>query len=438
MTTTGSSTSTALPHDHKPGTARAALSYRNFRILFIGTALSSIGTWMQNFSLPAYVDSRTGSASLVGLLVFVQLGPLLLLSIPAGMLADRLDRTRLVIAMQSTMMTLSIVLSVLVWRDAPLWTLFGAQLALGIANTVNAPAFSASIPMLVARRDLPGAISLNSAMINATRILGPAIAALLAAIGFSISQLFLVNSATYLFLIVPLFFVSLPQATGGLAERGWRKLMSGINVVRQRRVLSRSLLTMFMFSLVCLPYIGLFPSVARLNFGIEATGGSYKLLYIVWGAGAFLGVLAVGTWLSNFDTRRLIPLGMLSFAVFLGVFSLMSSVTYALPVAAALGFVYFMSATALSSVMQQNLADHERASAMPLWFMSFGGTIPVGNLVAGPIMDAVGARWVLGFGAVFAIFLAWWANLGRLGQDDFLPVAHGGEPFQPVNANRLF
>ncbi len=203
-------------------------------------------------------------------------------------------------------------------------------------------------------------------------------------------------------------------------------------------MLNRSLLTMFMFSLVCLPYIGLFPSVARLNFGIEATGGSYKLLYIVWGLGAFLGALAVGTWLSNFDTRRLIPLGMLSFAIFLGLFSMMSSVAMALPIAAALGFVYFMSATALSSVMQQNLADNERASAMPLWFMSFGGTIPIGNLIAGPIMDAVGARWVLAAGAAFAMFLAWWGDLRRLGADDFLPVEHGGEPFQPVNANRLF
>ena len=437
-TTTTEATDTHRRHPHQPGTARAALSYRGFRILFIGTALSSIGTWMQNFTLPAYIDSRTGSATLVGLLVFVQLGPLLLLSIPAGMLADRLNRTRLVIAMQSVMMILSIVLAVLVWRHAPLWTLFAAQLALGIANTVNAPAFSASIPMLVDRQDLAGAISLNSAMINGTRILGPAIAALLAAIGFSISQLFLVNSATYLFLIAPLFFIALPQASGDLPERGWRRLTSGINVVRGRRVLSRSLLTMFMFSLVCLPYIGLFPSVARLNFGIEATGGSYKLLYVVWGLGAFFGALAVGTWLANFDKRRLIPIGMLAFAIFLGIFSLMSSVLIALPFAAALGFVYFMSATALSSVLQQNLADHERASAMPLWFMAFGGTIPIGNLIAGPIMDAVGARWVLGFGAVFAVFLAWWANLGRLSERDFLPVEAGGEPFQPVNANRLF
>ena len=438
MTTTAPDTETPLPHHHMSGTARAALSYRNFRILFLGTALSSIGTWMQNFTLPAYVDSRTGSAALVGLLVFVQLGPLLLLSIPAGMLADRLNRTRLVISMQSVMMVMSIVLALLVWRDAPLWSLFAAQLALGIANTINAPAFSASIPMLVDRRDLPGAISLNSAMINGTRILGPAIAAGLAALGFSIAQLFLVNAATYIFLIVPLFFVKLPQTSGGLPERGWRKVMSGINIARRRRVLSRALLTMFMFSLFCLPYIGLFPSVARLNFGIDATGGSYKLLYVVWGLGAFFGALAVGTWLAHFDKRRLIPAGLLSFAVCMGAFSVMTSFAWALPVAAALGFVYFLTATALASVMQQNLADNERASAMPLWFMAFGGTVPVGNLIAGPIMDAVGARWVLAFGALAAVFLAWWGNLGHLDEDDFLPEDAGGEPFKPVNANRLF
>lgn len=426
-------------HPHRPGTARAALSYPAFRILFVGTALSSVGTWMQNFLLPAYLDARTGSASLVGLMVFVQLGPLLVLSIPAGLLADRLDRTRLVVAMQSVMLGMSVVLAGLVATDAPLWTVFAAQLVIGVANTVNAPAFSASIPMLVGRADLPGAVSLNSAMINGSRIAGPALAALLAAVGFSISQLFLVNAATYLFLIVPLLFaVRLPQVAGRATQQGWRKLTVGFGIVRSRRVLSRTLSTMFLFSLVCLPYIGLFPSVARLNFGLDPEGGEYKLLYIVWGLGAFFGALAVGTWLSHRDTRRLIPLGLLLFAICLATFAALGDWRIALPVAGALGFVYFMTATALASVMQRNLADHERASAMPLWFMAFGGTVPIGNLVAGPIMDAVGARWVLGVGAGFAVVLAMWANLAPLTEDDFLAVEDGGEPFVPVNANRLF
>jgi MFS family permease len=88
--------------------------------------------------------------------------------------------------------------------------------------------------------------------------------------------------------------------------------------------------------------------------------------------------------------------------------------------------------------MQRNLADNERALAMPIWFMAFGGTVPVGNLIAGPIIDAIGARWVLGFGAVFAVFLAWWSNLAHLDEEDFLAVEAGGDPFVPVNANRVF
>jgi MFS family permease len=402
-------------------------------------SLSSVGTWMQNFTLPAYVDGRTGSASLVGLLIFVQLGPLLLLSIPSGILADRFDRTRLVVSMQAVMMAMSIVLAVLVYRDAPLWTIFGAQLTIGIANTLNAPAFSASIPMLVDRRDLSGAISLNSAMINGTRIAGPALAALLAAVGFSLSQLFIVNAATYLFLIVPLVVsVRLPMPTGALPDRGWRRLGSGIRIVRRRGVLLRTLSTMFLFSLLCLPYVGLFPSVARLNFDLDPEGGEYKLLYIVWGLGAFFGALAVGTWLARRDTRRLIPLGLLLFAGAIATFALLDNWVLALPVAAALGFVYFMTATALASVMQRNLADEERSATMPLWFMAFGGTVPVGNVVFGPLMDAVGARWVLMIGAAGALGLAWWSDLKRLDEDDFLPVDVGGEPFRPVNANRLF
>ena len=433
------STTAPLPHQRTPGTARAALAYPEFRILFIGMSLSSIGTWMQNFTLPAYVDGRTGSATLVGLLIFAQLGPLLLLSIPSGILADRFDRTRLVIAMQAVMLVMSIVLAVLVFSDAALWTIFAAQLTIGIANTLNAPAFSASIPMLVDRRDLSGAISLNSAMINGTRIAGPALAALLAALGFSLAQLFIVNAVTYLFLIVPLAFsVRLPMPTGALPERGWRKLGSGLRIVRRRGVLLRTLSTMFLFSLLCLPYVGLFPSVARLNFGLDPEGGSYKLLYIVWGLGAFLGALAVGTWLARRDTRRLIPLGMLLFAAALGTFALLDNWILALPVAGALGFVYFMTATALASVMQRNLADTERSATMPLWFMAFGGTVPVGNVVFGPLMDAIGARWVLAMGAASALVLAWWSDLKRLDEGDFLPEDVGGEPFRPVNANRLF
>ena len=100
----------AVPHGFRPGSARAALAYPDFRRMWIGSFASNIGTWMQNVVLPAYVYERTGKASIVGLLVFAQLGPLLLLSIPAGVIADRFDRRRWLIAMQLVQLTFSVLL----------------------------------------------------------------------------------------------------------------------------------------------------------------------------------------------------------------------------------------------------------------------------------------------------------------------------------------
>ncbi|MET0457771.1 MAG: MFS transporter [Ilumatobacteraceae bacterium] len=412
----------ALPHPHRPGTARAAFSYRDFRLIWLGLFASNIGTWMQNFTLPAYVEHRTESATLVGLLVFMQLGPLLLLSIPAGVLADRFPRRPYLVVMQSVQLVFSVVLAVLVAGDAPLWTLFGAALLIGIGNALNAPAFQASVPLLVQRPDLAGAVSMNSVMVNASRVLGPALAAILALFGVTTSQLFLVNAATYLFLIAAIVLVHIPDVRGQHPEEGWRRLLTGLNIARGRTVLSRCLITMCVFSTVCLVYVGLFPSVARRNFGVDVDSAGYKLLYTTWGVGACLGALAVGTVLAHFDRRRLVVDGMLLFAVSLAGFAVVRSVTPAYPIAFVLGFAYFLTTTALITIFQENLADTERAVVMPLWFMAFGGSIPIGNLLFGPVIDAVGARWVLGLGVVFAIGLARWCDLRRLPPEAFLPL----------------
>ena len=407
----------ALPHTHRPGTARAALAYRDFRLIWLGLFASNVGTWMQNFTLPAYVEQRTGSASLVGLLVFTQLGPLLLLSIPAGVLADRYPRRPYLVVMQAMQLVFSVVLAALVAGDAPLSALFATSLVIGIANALNAPAFQASIPLLVQRPDLPGAVSLNSVMINASRVLGPALAAVLALAGVSTSQLFLVNAGTYLFLIAALFAVHVPDVRGTHPEHGWRRLLTGINIVRDRPVLARCLVTMCVFSVVCLVYVGLFPSVVRRNVDIDVDSTGYKLLYTTWGVGACLGALAVGTVLAGVDRRRLVVDGMLLFAVSLGGFAVVSSLGPAFPVAFVLGFAYFLTATSLITIFQENMADTERASVMPLWFMAFGGSVPIGNLLFGPVIDAIGARWVLGLGALVAVGLSWWSDLRRLAPD---------------------
>jgi len=399
----------------RPGSARAALGHAGFRRLWLGAFASNTGTWMQNVVLPAYLYARTGRASVVGLVVFAQLGPLLLLALPAGVIADRVDRRSWLIAMNAVQMVCAAVLFPLVAAEAPVWTIIGAQLGIGVASALSAPTYSAAIPALVGTRDLPGAISLNSVQLNGSRVVGPVIAAVLASWGMSTSQFFLVNAATYLFVLAALWGLRIPRAAPRPDEpRGWRQLAVGIQIVRSRPALSRVLLSLTTFSLLSLPYIGLFPAIAEMSFGVPARSSTFKWLYATWGLGAMLGALAVGTVFVGWDVRRLIRRSLAAFAVLLGLFAVADSVWEAFAVGFFLGAAYFATTTAMMTLIQSRLADHERGRVMSLWFMAFGGTVPVGNLVFGPVIDAIGARWVLGLGALWAAVLVWWCDVARL------------------------
>ena len=144
----------------------------------------------------------------------------------------------------------------------------------------------------------------------------------------------------------------------------------------------------------------------------------------------FFGAISVGTFLSQVDRKVLIHRGFLGFAVALGLFSQIRGPELAFPVGFVLGFFYFMTATAITTTLQLNMKNTERATVMPLWFMVFGGTVPIGNLVFGVVIEWVGARAVLGFGAGFALFLAWWVDLRRFPPSAFLAEEDGGEPFR--------
>jgi MFS family permease len=420
---TALSATTAAPtaaHRYPPGSPRAALSYPNFRWFWIGLFLSSIGTWMQNLALPAYIEERTHSATWVSVLVFAQLGPLLLLAIPGGMIADRVRPKPWLILCQSEQAVMCLVLAWFVARDASLWAIFGAQMAVGVGNALNAPASQASVPMMVDRRDLDGAVSLNSVMMNGSRVIGPAFAAVLGVWGVTTSQIFVVNAISFLFLIGILVVIEVPRAHSHHDAHGWRRALIGLQIARGRRVLSRILTSLCLFSLISLVFVALYPSVIRRNLHLAPEGTTYKWLYATWGFGALLGALAVSTFLRHADRLRLIVVGFAGFAVWLTVFAALRSVALAFPVAFLLGVCYFVAITAMATTFQANMHDGERASVMPLWIMAFGGTVTIGGLLFGPIIDAIGARWVLLFGAITALGLARWCDLRRLQPDDFL------------------
>ena len=406
---------------HKIGSARAAFHVRDFRRIWFGSFASNIGTWIQNVVLPVYVYARTGRASFVALLIFAQLGPLLLLSIPGGVIADRMDRKKFLISMQAVQLFCSLLLALFAANNSPIWMLFLAQLGVGVGNALNIPAWSAMLTSLVPPSDIAGAISLNSTVINGARVVGPIIVALLSQWNVTSSEFFAINAATYLFVIFALLSVKVPTIAFDTTA-GWRRFTFAFKIARERVVISRLILTLASFSLLSLPYVGLFPAIAQLNFGIESQSATYNWLYATWGLGACLGGLSVSTLFVDIDNRKLIRMGFASFAVSMMAFALAPNVELAFLTVFFLGAAYFFTTTAMQTVFASGLTPEIRARVMALWFMAFGGTVPIGNLIFGPLVDRYGSQWLLVLGSLWAVVLWWWCDIERLERNDSNPL----------------
>ncbi|HVF32872.1 MAG TPA: MFS transporter [Acidimicrobiales bacterium] len=407
---------------YAPGSARAALAQRPFRIVWLGSLASNVGTWMQNVALGAFAFELTGSSGFVALLGFAQLGPLLLLSIVGGLLADTIDRKWLLIGCQVQQMVLSFVLAVVVRQDSPSKTaLFGCVLALGIGNALNAPTLSAVLPQLVGRRDLAGAVSLQSVQLNLSRVVGPAIAGLVLPV-IGTSGVFAVNGVSYVFAIGSLLLVAIPRPYPSFGEQGLRKLVGGFVVARRDPLVRRCLLAITSISFFCLPFIGLLPVLAGRNLGLDVQGAGYGALFACFGLGAALGAIAVGTVLVHRSKATAVRVGLLLFGLSLGAFALLRSPPPAYPVVFLVGLFYFATVTSLSTVLQSHLDEGVRGRVMALWIMGFGGTVPFGLLTGGFVADRTSVTLVVLAGAAVALVLAAVTDV----RDDATRAAAGG------------
>lgn len=388
-----------------PGTARSAWSHPRFRTIYLGAFASNIGTWMQNVVLGALAYDLTGSGVFVGIVTAAQLGPLLLLSLVGGALADAVDRKKLLIVLSIAQAVGSLALAAVALADEPNRALLvGVVLAIGCGNALYAPTFSAVVPILVPRRDLAGAISLNSVQMNASRVVGPAIGSLIFA-NFGASFVFLINAVSYVFVIAALTRVPLPDppSTG---TQGLHRLLEGIRYARAHREVGQAIVVIFVFSLLALPFITQMPTLADENLGLAAKSEAYGLLYAAFGLGAVTGALSVGTLFAGRDKARLTRIGLVVFASLLSLFSLLRVPAPAYPAIFALGAAYFAVITSLSTVLQEHLDDSVRGKVMALWIMGFGGTVPFGGLAGGWIAERTSITTMVLIGAGVAVALA--------------------------------
>lgn len=412
-----------------PGTAMAAMRHRVFRIVFIGAFLSNVGTWMQNVVLGGFAYELTHSKSYVGLLIAAQLAPLLLLSLLGGWIADLVDRRKLIIWVSVEQLLFSLLLADIVRSPHPSQTLIALMvLAIGIGQAVYAPAYSAVLPSLVGPEDLSGAISLNSAQMNGSRVIGPAIGGLMLS-AFGPAWVFVGNAASYLFVIGSLLLVRFPvQSARRGTIKGFRQLLVGLEVARRDRVVRRALVTIFVFSAFALAFVGQLASIVEENLHESSTGTVYAFLYGTFGLGAMIGALSIGTVFAAWSKPRLVRINMVGYAVTLALFAVVRSPVPAFPVIAVLGFFYFGMITSLSTSLQERLDDSVRGRVMALWVMGFGGTVGAANYFLGSIMDATSVTAVLLANAVVALALYFYADVRVPDEDAPLVTLASLEP----------
>lgn len=374
--------------DFRPSGARAALRHRPFTVLWLGTFSSNIGTWMQNVALGALAYQLTHSATFVALIGFAQLAPILLLAAIGGALADMFDRRMLIVVTNAEQLVFSLVLAWVAYSPHPSQTtLFLTVLAIGIGNAMAGPPLSSLLPALVERDEISGAVSLFSTQMNLSRVVGPAIGGVILPFVHAWG-IFAINALTYLFAVAAALAV--PKAPAiARAGAGIRRVIAGFGVARRDPLVRRLLLTITVFSFVCLPWLGLMPVIAGVNLGLSTRGVPYGLLYATFGMGAAAGALAVGTVFAGSDRLKLSRRSLAAFAVLLALFAVLRSAGPAYPVVLLLGGAYFTTTTGMVTALQEHLDDAVRGRVMALWMMGFGGTVPLGLLAFGKVADVL-------------------------------------------------
>ncbi len=389
----------------KRGTARDAWSVPAFRRIYVASFLSNAGRWMQTAALGILGWEISESSTYLGALIFAQLGPMAILSLVGGSLADTGDRRWLLLGTQMWQMSWSFVLAAMVIDDAiGKGTLLVLVFVIGLGQGIYAPTFTSVLPSLAGRRNLSAAIAMNSAQINAARVIGPAIGGWLTSqVGFA--EVFAINAVTYLFVIGALWVTPLERAATAahsLADR----IFGGFKLAFRAPQVGRPLVTMTVFTFLCLPFIGQLPAIAEVNLGIDAQSASYGYFYALFGAGALGGALLSSTVLLQVARQRLLRGTFAGFAVSLGWLAFLEDITVAYAAVFCVGLCYFILPVTLNTAWQEHVDDSVRGRVAALWVLSFGGSVPIANVVAGPVVDATSLEAVMLFGASAALVLA--------------------------------
>jgi MFS family permease len=373
-----------------------SLKVRNYRLYFVGQIVSMSGTWMQSVAQAWLVLELTGSGIALGTVTALQFLPTLLLGPWGGLIADRVDKRKLLIWTQTASALLALALGVLVVTHVvTLWMVYALALGLGLVTMIDMPTRQTFVMEMVGREHVTNAVSLNGVIVNASRIVGPAVAgALIATVGVGIC--FLVNAGSYLAVIAGLYMMRTQELQrGAITTRQRGQLRAGLRYVWRTPELRTPLLLMAVVGAIAYNFSVLLPLMVR--FAFHAGAGAFGVLFSVMGAGAVVGGLAVAAW--GKATRRLLAGAALAMGGFLALAAVAPSLGFEMAAMLPVGVASTAFIAMSNSLLQLGATPEMRGRVMGLFAVVFLGTTPIGGPLVGWIAEQLGPRAALGIAA---------------------------------------
>jgi MFS family permease len=413
---------TTLAFALRARTFRSLRRHRNYRIFFTGQLVSLAGTWMQNVALAWLVIELSGSPLAIGALAFWRFVPFTIFGLVAGVVADRIESRKLVMATQAAAMVVSIALAVVTLTDTATLPLVYVLAALGgIALAFDAPGRQSLTFQMVGPRELPNAVALNSGLFNGSRVIGPAIAGLvIAAVGTGIC--FVLNAVSFLAVLSALAIVRAEELYPVAKDRsativgGLRRAASfAWNDPQLRLILS----VVTVVSTVGFNFHVLVPLLAAdtLHVGPEGFG----LLSATFGLGALVGALATASLRQA--SWRMFSIGTASFGVLVLLLAPVQNAYLAGFVLFGIGISFTLFTANANSLVQLTAPDHLRGRLIGLYLFAFLGLAPIGGLFAGWLADVGGTSLAFAVAGLTALATIGIANARRTSTADAVAAA---------------
>ena len=414
-----------------------ALQYRNYRLFFMGQIVSLVGTWMQSVAQSWLVYRLTGSALLLGLVGFCGQFPVFLMASVGGMLADRHNRQRIVIATQTSAMILAFILAALtLLGHIRVWEIMVLATLLGVVNAFDIPARQAFVVEMIQPPDLINAIALNSSMVNGARMIGPAVAGLtVAAVGEG--WCFFVNGASYIAVIAGLLMMKITPKERESPDSGLKSVVEGFRWVAHTGPIRALLLLLGLVSLTGMPYAVLLPIFADriLHQGARGLG----MLMAAAGTGALTGTLVLASKQGVRGLGKWITVAASCFGVALILFSFSRSFLLSMAFLFPAGFAMMIEMASSNTLIQTMVPDELRGRVMAIYSMMFMGMAPFGALWAGAAAHHLGAPMTVAIGGVVClaggVTFGWaWRSLRPEARELILAQGMaGGEPAEEMS-----